>query len=140
MKMTVLHRNRNCGSHTTLEEEPYASALSNIDGLACATDNATYRGVRFGRQKQRELTIYLDVDYRSPDWPAIRDTGRGEMDFSPEYLDSILAASAKIDAAISAARPALPTYPCAGHSDGCCQRVTARGSFCRSCDHDENDN
>jgi hypothetical protein len=135
----ISHRNRGCGSHTTITDEPWAAALANIDGLATARDNATYRGVRFGRQRQGQLVTYLRIPLeilKSPEWAAILASGRGELSFSREYLDSILAASAKIDAAIASARPAVPTYRCAGGSDGCCARVTVRGGYCASCAHD----
>lgn len=39
--------------------------------------------------------------------------------------------------AVDAAKPAVPTYPCAGASDGCAARVTAPRSYCARCAHDE---
>lgn len=152
MKVTVKHSDRGCGSHTTIVEEPYASALANIDGLATARDNATYKGVRFGRDLQQKLTIYFMPHIESwqtgvetfaesfAAWCPIRDAGGGVMDIRDEKLAEIIAASAAIDAVIANAKPAAPTYPCACHADGCRARVSVEGAMCRTCDFDENDN
>lgn len=135
--LTVTREDRGPGSHTTIVESPWAEALAVIDGLARASDNATYRGVRFGRKLQSQLVIYLNCDYSTPEWAVIRDTGRGPYHFEESYLDSILAAAAKIESAIAKAAPAGPDYPCAGRADGCGARVKVKGEFCRSCAHDE---
>ena len=74
--LTVTRRDRGPGpgTHTTIVESPWAEALAVIDGLATASDNATYRGVRFGRKLQGELVTYLRTDYASPQWAAIQET------------------------------------------------------------------
>ena len=95
--LTVTREERGPGHHATIVESPWAEALATIDGLACATDNATFRGVRFGRKLQEELVEHLRCDYGSPEWAVIRDTGRGPYHFDETYLDSILAAAAKIE-------------------------------------------
>lgn len=134
--VTVITRERGPGRHTTIVESPWAEALATIDGLARATDNATYRGVRFGRKLQQQLVTYLRCDYSTPEWAAIRDTGRGPYTFTRSYLDSILAAAAKIEGAIAGAVPAAPDYVCAAARDGCRNRVSVHGQYCPSCKHD----
>ena len=134
--LTVTTRDRDPGSHTTIVESPYAEALKVIDGLACATDNATYRGVKFGRKLQQRLVIYLRCDYSTPEWAAIRQTGSGPYAFTRAYLDEILAAAAKIEKVIASAVPATPDYVCAAHADGCRARVKVKGRYCPSCEHD----
>lgn len=140
MRLTITTRNRGCGTHTTIVEEPYASALATIDGLASASDNATYRGVRFGRQRQRELVIYFrphlwcDIE----EWRALNTAGIGTLDVPQDKLDAILAASAAIDAEVEmvSAIPKVRTYACAGSRDGCRAMVTAPGEYCARCAHD----
>ena len=134
--LTVKFFDRGPGNHTTIMESPWAEALAVIDGLARASNNATYRGVQFGRKLQSELVIYLRVDFSTPEWAVIRDTGSGPYTFEDAYLDSILAAAAKIEAVIANAVPAAPTYACAEARNGCAARVKVKGSYCRSCQHD----
>lgn len=134
--LTVRFFERGPGNHKTIVESPWADALAVIDGLASATDNATYRGVRFGRKLQGELVIYLKTDYASPEWATIRDAGVGPYTFDEAYLDSILAAAAKIESIIARAVPAGPDYPCAESRNGCAARVKVKGDYCRSCKHD----
>ena len=139
MRLTITTENRGCGNHTTIVEEPYASALANIDGLASASDNATYRGVRFGRQRQRELVIYFRPHlWNIEEWRAIKAAGSGTLDVPQDKLDAILAASAAIDAAIGrvSALPRVRTYSCAGSRDGCTAQVTTAGEYCTRCAHD----
>lgn len=150
MKVNIKTSNRGCGTHTTITDEPYAAALANIDGLATASDNATYRGVKFGRDLQRSMVIRCWADTAiwqageksmqeaQAAWAPIAAAGGGVMDIRDEKLAEILAASKAIDDAIANARPALPTFACAGHKDGCRARVTERETYCRSCEHDEN--
>lgn len=134
--LTVIHHERGPGNHNTVEESPWKEALAVIDGLACANDNATYRNVRFGRKLQSQLVTYLRLDFASEQWAVIRDTGRGPYTFTVAYLDSILAAAAKIEAVIAKAVPAGPDYPCAERRNGCANRVKIRGDFCSHCAHD----
>jgi len=144
MKVTIKRYDRGCGNHTTIVEEPYASALDNIDGLARATNNATYRGVRFGRQRQMNLVMYLNLyslcGGDTEKMAEINERGQMEIDVPQETLDEILSKSAAIDAEAArlSAMPRIPTYRCAGHSDGCAASVTVQGSYCASCDHDNN--
>lgn len=133
--VTVTTRNRGAGTHTTIVESPYAEALAVIDGLNTAS-NATYRGVRFGRARQNAMTPVLRVDYRSAEWQAILATGSGPYTFSREYLDTILAAAAAIEAVIAKAVPAARDHACAGAKDGCRARVAAAGAYCSHCQHD----
>jgi hypothetical protein len=132
---------RGPGTHFTITDEPYASALANIDGLATATDNATYRGVRFGRKLQNKHVIYLrkpeGYGYDSPEWQAVLKTGVGALNFDDTYLASILAASQAIDDVIASAVPVKTTYPCRGRKDGCGAQVAHNGDYCPSCQHDE---
>jgi hypothetical protein len=134
--VTVTFQERGPGNHTTIVESPWAEALAVIDGLATARDNATYRNVRFGRELQRKLTIYLRCDFSSSHWDVIRRTGRGPYTFTRAYLDSILAAAAKIEDVIARAVPAGPDYVCAAARDGCRNRVKVKGDYCSSCAHD----
>lgn len=134
--VTVKTYDRGPGRHTTIVESPWAEALATIDGLATSTDNATFRGVKFGKKLQSQLVVYLDVSFDSPEWSVIRDTGCGPYTFDTAYLDSILAAADKIESVIAKAVPAGPDYPCAASRDGCATRVKVRGEYCRSCRHD----
>lgn len=149
MKVHLKRFDRGCGNHTVILDEPYYSALANIDGLARATNNATFRGVNFGRAKQRELVVYFEApknfSYEDADWKQksaaqVKALESGcLMEVADEILAGILAASAKIDAVVANAQPALPTYPCACVGDGCAARVRVKGDYCPSCHHDEID-
>ena len=140
MRLTITTENRGCRIHTTIVEEPYASALANIDGLASASNNATYRGVRFGRSRQMELVIYFqphqwcDIE----EWRALKAEGIGTLDVPQDKLDAILAASVAIDAEVErvSALPKVRTYSCAGSRDGCPARVSTAGEYCARCAHD----
>lgn len=135
--VTVRHYDRGCGNHQTIVESPWAEALAVIDGLARATNDATYRNVRFGRKLQQKLVVYLRVDLSSPEWAVIRDAGTGPHTFTEEYLDSLLAAAAKIEEIIAKAVPATPDYPCRNAFAGCGIRVKTKGAYCPRCQHDE---
>ncbi len=134
--VTVTRTDRGPGSFETIVESPWHEALAVIDGLTRATNNATYRGVTFGRQLQRQLVSYLRVDFLSPQWATIRDTGCGPYTFDDAYLDSILAAAAKIEDVIARAVPAAPDFPCREARNGCAARVAHKGDYCPQCQHD----
>ncbi len=134
--VTVTTCGRGPGHHTTILESPWAEALATIDGLDQATGDATFRGVRFGRKLQRQLVTYLRIDFATPEWDTIRKNGRGPYTFSQTYLDSILAAAARIEKVIASAVPASPDFVCAAARDGCRARVKVKGSYCSSCRHD----
>jgi len=140
MLLTVRFTDRDCGNHSTIVEPPYAEALAVIDGLINATDDATYRGVRFGGTLRDKLVSgfrSLKVDHASSAWAAIVATGEGPYEFDAAYLASILACAAKIEASIASATTPRPTYQCAASRDGCRARVARRGDYCRRCQHDE---
>jgi len=108
MKLTITTTDRGCGNHCTILEEPYASALANIDGLAHSPNNRTYRGVRFGSGLAGKLVIYFSPWQfgRGDEWATIAGAGVGTMDVPQPKLDAIIAASAAIDAVIEKAVPA----------------------------------
>lgn len=139
MKTKIKVTQTEFGCDVLLLDEPYATHQKNVWGLHQATNNATYRGVKFGRKLQRELGYMSLVSFLHPDWDAVRDAGGGEMEISDEDLAELARRSAEIDRIVSTAVPAVPasrTYFCAGHSDGCCNKVSVAGEFCKTCAHD----
>jgi hypothetical protein len=127
------------GYEMHISDEPHAAHQKNCWGLRNATDNATYRGVKFGRKLQAELGYMVIVPYSGDVWRPLIESGGGVVEVDDAVLAELARRSAEIDRIVATAVPS-ETYRCAGHKDGCGQRVRVRGDYCPSCAFDEFDN
>lgn len=122
------------GPEVKILTEPHATHFATVDGLRTATNNATFRGVKFGRKLQNRLSSTNLGQTTRVDWEQNGDVGRGTVEVADDVLADLATRAAEIERLIESAKPAAKTYQCAG--DCCHARVAVRGGYCESCKFD----